>query len=170
MRSSIPVVAAALVLAVGCARSQPPVTVAGAEADVAALVGEWTGRYGGTDTGRQGEIYLRFDPGSTTALGYVLMVPEGSPGHDHPEGLHPPHEFIDIAELRVPGNEVRGTLAIYRDPACGCRIETTFRGTLRDGTIRGNFRSVHLEGGRVDEGEWWATRRPYAQGDSPGGT
>lgn len=167
MRSSIPVVVPVLALAMGCATSQPPVAVVGAEADVAALIGEWTGRYGGTDTGRQGDIYLRFDPGSAAAVGYVLMVPEGSTGHDHPEGVHPAHEFIDIAVLRVAGNEVRGTLAIYQDPRCGCRIETTFRGSLRDGTIRGTFRSVHLEGGGADEGEWWATRGPPSDGRGP---
>ena len=152
------IIALPLAVLAGCALGSPSVEVVANDADIVAVEGEWFGEYENRDAGRAGRIYFRFDRPTGSAMGHVLMVPEGAAGHDHPDGLHPPHEYIDISVVRVDGDEIVGTLGPYQDPVCGCRLETTFYGTLRDGMIRGTFTSVHRGRAEVDQGEWWAAR------------
>ena len=154
------IVAFPLAVFAGCAVNSPSVEVVGNDADMAALAGEWIGEYENRDAGRSGRMYFRFDRPSGSAIGHVLLIPEDATGNDHPGDSHPAREYIDISVVRVAGDEIVGTLAPYQDPVCGCRLETTFYGTLRDGMIRGTFRSLHRGSVEVDEGEWWAARAP----------
>jgi len=135
-----------------CAANPPPVPVRGPAQDVSALAGEWRGEYWSAESGRSGSIHFRLEAGPDTAQGDVLMVPAGQ-AHTHPEGRHPPSEFPTIRFVRVLGDRVRGVLDTYRDPACGCRLETTFDGRLRADTIAGVYESRHLEGGDLQTGQ-----------------
>jgi hypothetical protein len=141
-----------------CGGNPEPVPVIGSGAAVASLVGEWTGEYRSLEAGRSGSIYFRLEPGTAVASGDVLMVPEDRRGHDHPPGEHPPSEYIPIRFVRVEGDQIRGTLDIYLDPVCRCRLETTFEGSMRGDTISGAYSSRHLDAGRVQRGEWYAIR------------
>lgn len=155
--SRVAIVSAGL-LAAACAYQPRAVPVAGAPASVAALEGEWVGEYWSLDTGRSGSILFRLEAGRDTAMGDVLMLPSELP-HAH-TGEHPRSEYVPINFVYVEGTRVRGLLDPYRDPECGCRLETQFEGTLEGDRITGTFTSRHIEGGRVQRGEWRVTRRP----------
>lgn len=148
----------ALVLATACALNTPPVPMEGDAEDVAALTGDWTGEYWSAETGRSGSIWFRLEEGADTAKGDVLMIPHGSPMHDHPGDVHPQTEYIGISFVRVWDEHVRGVLEPYRDPVCGCRLHTSFEGLLRGDTIAGTFTTKHVEGGGVQEGRWRVVR------------
>ena len=160
-RQRFALITAAALAAGACGGNPPPLPVLGSGGDIEQLVGTWTGEYTSLETRRSGRIYFRLEAGAETATGDVLMVP--AEGHDHPEGKHPPSEYIPIEFVRVEGGRIQGTLDIYRDPVCGCRVETTFEGRLRDDTISGTYSSRHLETGRVQRGEWYAIRTANAR-------
>ena len=157
------VATAALSLA-ACAANPSPVVVQGPAQDVSALAGEWRGEYWSAESGRSGSILFQMEAGRDTAYGDVLMIPAGQV-HAHADERHPPSEFIGIRFVRVLGDRVRGLLDAYRDPVCGCRLETSFEGQLRADTIAGTYQSRHLEGGDVQHGHWRVVRHPDR--DSP---
>jgi hypothetical protein len=143
-----------------CAANPPPVPVYGDAEDRADLTGEWTGEYWSAESGRSGSILFLLTEGADSATGDVLMIPASqAEHHQHAGGQHPASEFIAIRFVRVQAGRVRGQLEIYRDPVCGCRLDTTFEGVLRDGTMSGTFTSRHIEGGDVQHGHWRASRR-----------
>ena len=144
--------------AAACGYNPRAVPVSGSTQDVAALEGEWSGEYWSVESGRSGSILFRLEAGADSATGDVLMIPADRP-HTHPEGVHPPSEFIGINFVRIEAGRVRGLLEPYRDPVCGCRLETTFEGELRADTIAGTFTSRHLEGGSVQTGNWRVVRQ-----------
>jgi hypothetical protein len=156
-RATIP--ALSLVLATACAFNPAPVPVYGTDPDVSALSGEWTGEYWSAETGRSGSVFFRLTGSADSASGHVLMVPADGVGHNHPDDVHPMSEYIPISFVQVRAGHVEGNLDPYRDPVCGCRLHTSFEGSLRDGTIEGTFRTRHIEGGMVQEGRWRVTRR-----------
>ena len=67
---------------------------------------------------------------------------------------------LKINFIRKEGGGVNGTLDPYRDPDCGCMVNTTFQGVFRDArTIEGTFTTVpSAPGGSVTGGRWKATR------------
>lgn len=148
----------AVAVSTACSGNPPPVALLGGASDIANLVGEWTGEYRSIETGRSGIIYFRLEAGANSAVGDVLLVPADGVGHDHPEGVHPPAEYLPITFVRVLDGMIRGTLDPYRDPECGCRLETTFEGRLRADTISGSYTSRHIEVGRTQTGTWLVTR------------
>jgi hypothetical protein len=152
-RSVMGAVAGAALLS-ACGVGQPNVPVVGPLEDVSHLVGVWSGTYWSRDSGRSGDIYFRFSEGADSALGDVLMLPAGGPPHEHPEGIHPPTEYIELSYVRVLGDVVAGQLVPYRDPQCGCQLRTEFEGSLTDDSIEGTFVSLHLESGITQEGRW----------------
>lgn len=158
----IKVMAAALpLLAAACSSVVPAVPVLGNVADVQELAGEWSGEYWSLDTGRSGSILFRLAAGADTAVGDVLMIPMGQ-RHDHPDGIHPASEYLPISFVSVANGRVRGVLEPYRDPACGCLINTSFDGEMRGNTIEGSFTSRHAETRSVQEGRWRVTRTATA--------
>lgn len=157
----------ALGLATACQSVQPPVPVAG---DLMLLAGQWDGEYGGRESGRHGSIVFTLAAGADTAFGDVLMVPRewevppgirpGDPEHTgRPRGQVP--QAIAIAFVRSTDRMVEGRLAPYRDPECGCLLNTTFRGRLvAPDLFEGTFVSWHQEMRKETQGWWRARRRP----------
>lgn len=165
MRSKV-ITAASLLVVTACASTPARVPVVGPRSDVSALAGEWVGEYWSLDTGRSGSILFRLEAGADSAAGDVLMIPPDQQ-HEHADGRHPGSEFIPISFVSVSGVHIRGRLAPYRDPSCGCMTETVFHGVLDDHTIEGTFTSRRIDSRAVLEGRWRA-RRTRGFASSPG--
>jgi hypothetical protein len=146
-----------LFAAAACSGNPAPVPLLGDPGDIAQLAGTWMGEYWSPESGRSGSITFSLKAGADTAFGDVLMIPSDQP-HTH-TGAHPASEFLAITFVRVDAGRVRGRLDPYRDPVCGCRLETTFDGTIRPDTVAGTYTSRHIEGGDVQHGQWRVIRR-----------
>lgn len=173
MRSAT-IATAAYLVATGCAAPGAPIPVRGT---IASLTGQWSGEYSSARSGRIGSIVFTLDAGRDTAYGDVIMIPSrlGEAAGDA-EGVHRHagtdtafrSRLLTVAFVLVEPGEVAGRLDPYRDPACGCLLVTTFRGTLSGDEIAGTYRSVHSETGEVVEGRWRVTRRgPARSAGSP---
>ncbi|HEX6307684.1 MAG TPA: hypothetical protein VFZ69_05810 [Longimicrobiales bacterium] len=147
-----------------CAWRAPPVPVLGDPGDRLQLAGEWSGEYWSSESGRSGSILFRLSAGADSATGDVLMIQQSPSIQSRPEQPVPASQAIPITFVRVAGDRVRGVLAPYRDPACGCLLETAFEGELRDDAITGTYRSRHVDTGAVQTGQWRVrrTREPGA--------
>lgn len=149
----------------GCRGPEFPVPVAGR---LSAIAGRWEGSYGGRESGRSGSIVFNLTPGRDTAIGDVLMVPRDFEIPPRPvaseQELHrvaaSQAEAISIAFVTADSGGVVGQLAPYRDPDCGCHLDTRFIGRFvtRD-RLEGTFISIHRETGHQTRGWWWAERR-----------
>lgn len=150
-----------------CASNPPPVPIEGDRGSLVLLAGEWAGSYVGHESGRSGSIIFSLQAHADSAYGDVLMIPRPSlldPHRTDNEALgatRQPHaaEPIGIRFVRAEANSVSGQLADYRDPECGCRLKTTFRGDLIGDRIEGTFHTQHLEGGERHTGTWHVRRR-----------
>jgi hypothetical protein len=161
--------AAIAALAAGCAANPAPVQVVGAQADVAALAGEWTGEYSSAETGRAGSIVFRLNATGDTAAGDVVMIPRGAgqavrpapvPGPGAAQGTPgPTPQVLTIRFVRVSGGRVSGVLDPYVDPECGCILRTTFSGRVNGDRIEGEYASRHTEHDVTNRGQWAVTRR-----------
>jgi hypothetical protein len=150
---------------VGCgiSPSPAPVPVEGTSADLAAIAGEWSGRYWSDSTARHGTLIFRLRAGSDTAYGEIEM--SFSPAlylYGEPAEAplrRKPCTTLDVAVVRLAGDSVRGTLAPYWDPDCDCRTHTVFVGRLRDDSIAGTF-SSRRESADLPllRGHWFAVR------------
>jgi hypothetical protein len=137
----------------------PPVPVSG---DVAMLAGHWSGEYTSNETGRSGSITFTLDAGTDTAQGDVLMIPSvqypnyvsqyvpEEPARQAPQPLR-------IQLVRVFGHQVAGQLLPYKDPECGCTVNTIFSGRLDGNMLVGVFHTYHPDG-RTVTGEWRVKR------------
>jgi hypothetical protein len=96
-------------------------------------------------------VTFRLRAGEDTARGEVEMT------------FSPAREFcrtIEIAVVRVQGNQIRGTLAPYWDPDCDCRTRTVFEGELAREHIAGRFTSRReTDSAHPVTGEWLADRQ-----------
>jgi hypothetical protein len=145
-----------------------PVPVEGTPSDLSALTGTWIGSYRSEVTGRHGSVTFRLRAGEDTARGEVEMTfspalalyGQTRPADEQPAG----GEFcrtIDIAIVRVKGNQIRGTLAPYWDPDCDCRTRTVFEGEVGREHIAGRFTSQReTDAAHPVTGEWFADRQP----------
>lgn len=162
---------AALALLTGCASRPTPVAVIGPTSDLAALVGEWSGEYTSPETGRSGSIVFTLQAGKDTAVGSVVMVPRAptepvTPGMGVNQAVvrtnrtQAAGELLTIRFVRLEGGHLIGTLDPYRDPDCGCRLTTTFRGVFTDtGTITGTFTSTGSSLGHAPTSGKWTVKR-----------
>jgi hypothetical protein len=162
---AVPLILCAALVACHSAPSQP-VPVIGAPGEINALAGEWNGSYEAEDGSRSGSIDFHLKAGTDTAVGDVLMIPRGwgrpLEAYDRPSGIAPdapPARTLTIRFVRVQGDTVSGRLDPYRDPTCGCRLLTTFRGRLNGNTLRGRYETLHEEAGNVVRGKWEAERK-----------
>ena len=156
MRTSVMV--GALILT-ACSYTPPPIHVQGRAADVEALQGEWFGEYWSAESGRAGSILFRLNAAKDSAVGNVLMIPgEQNRASTTSETSRPHSEYIGIRFVRATEGQLLGMLDPYRDPNCGCRLTTTFTGTMRGDTISGTFSSRHHEGGDTQHGQWRVVR------------
>lgn len=151
-----------LVVTAACLASSAPVPVRG---DASLLAGQWVGEYESRAVGRAGSIVFTLEAGKDTAFGDVIMIPtEYRDQAGEPEG-YPPFQrehrsrLITIAFVYAGNGVVAGRLDPYRDPECGCLLDTVFEGTLRGRVLEGTYRSHHQETGRVVEGTWRVERR-----------
>ncbi len=150
---------AALIAA--CSYDPPPVPVTGDPEARGVLAGEWSGSYQGRESGRSGSLFFRLSAGADTARGDVLMAPVAR--------MHPAVEteewerevaspLLTIRFVRAEGNLVYGRLDEYRDPQCGCLLQTTFTGRIEANEIEGTFVTLHVETGQRHSGSWSARR------------
>lgn len=153
--------------AAACAPGAPSPVPVSAPGGTEALAGEWAGEYDSPSLGRSGSIVFHLDAGRDTAQGDVLMVPRGSgqalrrapaqaPGTLVPAALTP--QVLTIRFVRLEGDRVSGALDPYLDPECGCRVFTTFEGTLGGDRLRGTFVTRGGPRGPVT-GKWSVRRR-----------
>lgn len=153
----------------GCAFNPPPVPLDGRAADLERLVGRWTGDYQGDDSGRAGRIEFSLVAGEDHAHGDVLMIPltTRSPYRPWRETFEAPSmaltEDLTIRFAAVEDGEVTGELDPYRDPDCGCRAHTRFRGRLRGNTIEGTFVTYLAGHDDLQRGRWKVQRRTHDQ-------
>jgi hypothetical protein len=149
-----------------------PVPVQGAQEDVSAVSGEWSGRYWSKETGRRGTIRFSLAEHADTGYGEVeitfspaLSLAEEASGMDRTERvsvdeLEPrPCTVIDISIVRVEDGQVRGTMAPYWDPDCNCRAQTVFEGKLSGNRITGSFTTRRASSDRrLLTGKWQVER------------
>ena len=158
-------------LLTGCASRPTPVPVIGPRSGLNALVGEWSGEYSSPETGRSGNISFTLSAGKDTAFGNIIMVsrPQNEPvatatPADRPNvrtsAATAPGELLTIRFVRLEGGRVVGRLDPYRDPDCGCQLNTTFSGEFSDArTISGTFHSTGSGIGHMPaSGRWKVTR------------
>src|SRR5947208_13124401 len=157
---------AALVTACAAAH-QPPLPIAGAAGDMAALAGQWEGSYSSASTGRSGSISFTLSAGNDSAFGDVIMIPRGwgrplqawngqaSAGTD----ARPRSAVLTISFVRVIGGRVTGTLAPYADPETGAQPSTTFKGRLDRDTSAGTYSTRGAGPGGPPTGQWTAPPR-----------
>lgn len=171
MRIGLPVatLTAACVVS-ACAGHSPPVPLVGQASEIAALVGEWSGDYSSSETGRSGSISFVLAARGDTAYGDVIMIPRGfnqpvrAWRNEPPQVADRPRtEALTISFVRISGNEVSGALAPYRDPQCGCALATRFVGWLRGDTISGSYFSSHERSEAEAHGRWQVVRKASAR-------
>jgi hypothetical protein len=159
MRSAVVLTAA---LVIGCAGTNPPVTVVGPAADLRALSGNWFGDYSSVITGRTGTIVFELQAGSDSAWGRVVMTPRGAAGPimpwQNPRGPLPAPKELTIRFVRVVNDQVSGSLTTYADPVSGEPLFTVFQGRLVGDTITGTYSTKPTAGPGDQTGRWRVVR------------
>lgn len=163
MRGLVTVLVSGVLLA-SCATLPTKTPVQGDQQALRALEGEWNGTYESNETGRRGDIYFTLRAGVDTAVGQILMTPRvenqvnGTVDGRAREIVSP--ALITIRFVAAEGDQVYGMLDPYRDPVCGCPLETRFSGRRSGDIIRGIFVS---DGSGIfhhpTSGEWRVTRK-----------
>lgn len=157
-------IAAVAVLAIGCASSPPPVVLDADPADLSPLVGEWHGDYGSSATGRHGSILFVLNAARDSAVGEVLMVPTGytaprNAAEASEQIRRPIPQVLSIAFVHAEQGSLTGQLAAYRDPECGCPVNTVFSGRFTGpDTIAGTFVITGPAQHGTQTGEWSVRR------------
>ena len=157
----------ALSAAAGCASRPTPIRLAGQPDALAALVGNWSGRYVGVESRRSGVISFSLRAGDSTAFGDVLMIPNGYDQHDvwtereqhrYVAPRHP--QVLTITFVGIANQRVTGMLDPYTDPECDCLVLTTFVGRLTSASkLEGTYITRIPGTPRVQTGEWKAERQ-----------
>lgn len=162
-RSNLHVAAAAL-LAIGCASSPPLVVLEADQTDLSSLVGEWHGDYGSSATGRHGSILFVLNTARDSAVGEVLMVPAGytaprNAAEASEQIRRPIPQVLSIAFVYAQNGNLTGQLAPYRDPGCGCPVNTVFSGRFTGpDTIAGTFVITGPAQHGTQSGDWSVRR------------
>lgn len=147
---------------VGCGGINYSVPVAATPDERGSLAGTWEGTYEITDNGaRKGHLYFDLSADADTAIGYVVMsamryLPRNNvPGNVYPAAAS---EQIPIRFISAMDGYIRGELDVYRDPECGCRLNTVFIGQRKGDRFYGTFTSRHSDTNTVAAGKWEAVR------------
>jgi hypothetical protein len=144
MRNAL-VVAVSLLLLCACATTAPPpsgVSMFGPVEDQQRLAGVWRGTYDSVDDRTDGDVTLRFTPGSDS-VGNMTLESRNAPTR--------------VLWVRLAGREITGAFEPYVDPACSCTVYATFTATVDGDEMRGQVR--HRVGMNwSDAGTWVAMR------------
>jgi len=155
----------AAICAVGACHYQPAaVPLQGTRSDLASLAGQWVGDYSSDQTGRNGSILFRLAAGQDSAYGDVLMIdalPQrgGATASAESEMVKGTSQLLRIAFVHVSGRRVSGAMESYVDPACDCKVRTTFVGTVGTNVVEGTFVTRGVNGGLERTGHWRVQRR-----------
>ena len=146
--------------AAGCHATVSPVPVQGT---IEQLVGEWSGDYFSTETGRRGSIMFRLEAGKDSAQGDVLLTPD--PGHTAPSKLDEPwwktsSQVLRISFVRCDVDEVSGWMQPYTDPESGELTHAEFTGYIRHDTLRGRYVALGETSKKRTTGTWTVIRQP----------
>lgn len=172
----IAVVAAIAATAIGCSWRRTPVPVLSDSQSTAALVGEWSGEYSSTETGRSGSITFSLASERDTAYGDVVMVPRVRavqiPIQPRQEVTGPTPqnqtEPLRIRFVRMEGGLVSGLLDPYNDPECGCRVVTAYEGRFTDAnTIEGSYTTRGTDLFHKTTGGRWKVTRQNPKSTTP---
>lgn len=154
-----------LLMALWCSCAPPAFEVEGGREDLARFAGRWEGTYASDESGRAGTVVFSVDPAAGGARGEIIMIPRGwgqpltkangLDSDDRPDLLR----ALRFSRMSLDQDRVAGTLEPYRDPDCGCDLETSFVGRLRDGAIEGTYRSRPLDGSPETAGVWRVERK-----------
>jgi hypothetical protein len=163
MRSTLVTTLIPLALA-ACASNPAPVNLTADPTGMQLLAGEWSGTYSSRESGRTGSIVFTLIAGEDHAHGDVLMIPVGydqplEPYQEAAAAANQAPRVLTIDFVSATGKRVTGTLAPYRDPACGCPLATTFEGEIKGDRITGKFQSYHTATGERQSGEWQVDRK-----------
>ena len=159
-------------LLTACSASRAHVPMVGAAGDVSALAGNWVGEYSSSESGRSGSISFSLKSATDSAVGDVVMIPNGlgsplSPwqpdntvnaANPAPGTQAPASKVLTIRFVSVQSGQVSGTLDPYADPQTGARLVTTFTGQLKGNTITGTY-TTQLGSGGTQAGRWTVERR-----------
>jgi hypothetical protein len=138
---------AAVCLLFLCTCAVPPaaptgVSMFGPVEDQQRLAGVWRGHYDSIDDRTDGDVVLRFTPGSDS-VGNMVLESRTAPTR--------------VLWVRLAGREMSGAFEPYVDPACSCTVYATFTATVDGNEMRGQIR--HRVGMNwSDAGTWVATR------------
>lgn len=150
--------------ALACATAPSPFPVTASPDDLRALAGEWHGEYGGSTTGRTGSVFFEIEPGTDTAHGDVVMLPQRAnipPSQAERltmQSVRALAQVLTIRFMRIEGGSLSGSLDPYRDPDCNCTVVTTFVGRLSSpSTIEGTFTTQGT--GIPTRAGWWRASR-----------
>ena len=136
--------ALAFVLTAACGGAVSQIEVKGRDPDLAAVAGDWQGKYQGTDNPRSGEIRFSLELGMHTGEGQVLMTGATKP--------------LAIEFIAVKANQISGSIQPYTEPSCACQVHTEFVGTLEGNEIDGTFITKVAAKGTEMHGTWQVAR------------
>lgn len=156
-----------LVAVTACSWRKTPVTLIPETGSVALLVGVWTGEYSSLQTGRSGTITFDLASEKDTAFCDVVMTPKfqsiQTVGEGTANAIVRPQPFaapLKIRFIKLGDRRVSGILDPYVDPECGCKVTTTFDGTVTNGdTIEGTYSSVSTGLNNAPTGGRWKVTR-----------
>jgi hypothetical protein len=150
-----------IALVSGCKSTESPLPVYGLSSEVNQLIGKWYGEYTSSDTGRHGRIYFDLRAEADSAIGHVIMDPEAREMDDaFDDQLLSSRlsEALTIRFVSIGEGHIVGRLDPYKDPNCGCKLDTIFEGHLNGDKIEGIFAShrdvFHLS----TSGQWWVEK------------
>ena len=139
----------------GCASSRPADEAPARGGTLDELAGTWAGTFLSPETGRSGTLHFVLSASGALTSGHAVLTDDGLL---RPEGQSSPAISIGVEGLALRDGWVEGVLEPYRDPGCGCWLDTTFRGRLVQGDrLLGTYTS-RAEAGEVAHGAWSADR------------
>lgn len=119
------------------------------------LAGVWEGSFLSPETGRSGTLRFVLTETGALASGQAVLTDDGLM---RPDGRTAPPIEVGVESVTLEGGWVEGVLEPYRDPGCGCWLDTTFRGRpLSPGRLLGTYTS-RADAGEVSHGAWTAER------------
>jgi hypothetical protein len=152
-----------------CAWKPIPVVMVGADRDISAFAGEWSGEYRSAAAQRSGTIWFKLKSNRDSAFGDVLMIPNDNimVQPSAPDHWRDQARVLTIKFVRVEGQRVTGAIDPYVAPDDGTPLFTVFRGDLKGDRVEGEFMILDSAGARApQQGTWWATRVVRLTGDN----